>query len=258
MFKYTTSVIWCAGRTLLHLPPVNLKYKRLLVKLSGEQLAGEHEGGVDTKLIGWIASEIKKATDNGAQVVVVVGGGNYARGNQLSGGGIQLTTAHYVGMLATVMNAMVVSDVFNANGLPSRALCHLVDEEVADPYTYRRAINHLEKGRVVIIGGGIGRPYFTTDTGTVNLALELGCDLVCKATKVDGVYDKDPAKHDDAVKIDDMSFDQAVTDDAIKVMDKAALGLAMEERKPILVFDLMTGGNILRAAQGGTIGTLIS
>lgn len=232
--------------------------KRLLVKLSGEQLAGEHEGGVDTKLIAWIANELKKATSEGAQVVVVVGGGNYARGNQLVGGGIQLTTAHYVGMLATVMNAMVLNDVFNANGLATRALCHLVDEKVADTYTYRRAIHHLEKGRVVVVGGGIGRPYFTTDTGTVNLALELGCDLVCKATKVDGVYDKDPAKHHDAVKIDEMSFDQAVSDDAIKVMDKAALGLAMEEKMPVMIFDLGTEGNIRRAAQGESVGTLIS
>lgn len=237
---------------------MDLKYKRLLIKLSGEQLAGQHEGGIDTKLIAWIASEIKKATDTGVQVVVVVGGGNYARGNQLSGGGIQLTTAHYVGMLATVMNAMTLSDVFNANGLPTRALCHLVDEKVADTYTYRRAINHLQKGRVVVVGGGIGRPYFTTDTGTVNLALELECDLVCKATKVDGVYDRDPAKYDDAVKLDQISFQQAVGDGAIKVMDKAALGLAMEEHKPIMIFDLMTEDNIRRAAVGESVGTLIS
>lgn len=237
---------------------MDLKYKRLLVKLSGEQLAGEHEGGIDTKLVGWIANEVKRATDAGAQIVVVVGGGNYARGNQLVGGGIQLTTAHYAGMLATVMNAIVLSDVFNAQGLPTRALCHLVDEKVADIYTYRRAINHLQKGRVVVVGGGIGRPYFTTDTGTVNLALELECDLVCKATKVDGVYDKDPAKFDDAVKVDAMTFQQAVSDSAIKVMDKAALGLAMEEHKPILVFDLMTEGNIKRAAVGESVGTLIS
>lgn len=237
---------------------MNLKYKRLLIKLSGEQLAGQHDGGIDTKLITWIASELKKATDAGAQVVVVVGGGNYARGNQLSGGGIQLTTAHYVGMLATVMNAMTLSDVFNASGLPTRALCHLVDEKVADIYTYRRAINHLQKGRVVVVGGGIGRPYFTTDTSTVNLALELECDLVCKATKVDGVYDRDPAKFDDATKIDEMTFQQAVGDDAIKVMDKAALGLAMEEHKPIMIFDLMTEDNIRRAAAGETVGTLIS
>lgn len=234
------------------------KYKRILLKLSGEQLAGEHDGGIDTKFVAWIGNEIKAATELGAEVVIIVGGGNYARGNQLAGGGIQLTTAHYVGMLATVMNALTVADVFNANGVETRALCHLVNEQVADPYTYRRAVNHLRKGRVVVVGGGIGRPYFTTDTGTVNLALELGCDLVCKATKVDGVYDKDPNKFDDATKIDAMSFQQAVADDAIKVMDKAALGLAMEEKKPLLVFDLMAEGNIRRAVMGEQVGTLIS
>jgi uridylate kinase len=237
---------------------MNLKYKRLLVKLSGEQLAGEHDGGVDTKLIAWIAGEIKKATDAGAQVVVVTGSGNYIRGNQFVGGGIQLGTAHNAGMLTTVINGLVLQDVFNANGLPTRTLSNIAIEQLVDTYTYRRAINHLEKGRVVVVSGGIGRPYFTTDTGSVNIALELGCDVVCKTTKVDGVYDRDPAKFPDAIKIDQMSFQQAVSDSAIKVMDKAALGLAMEESKSILVFDLLTEGNIRRAAMGEPVGTLIS
>jgi uridylate kinase len=236
---------------------MDLKYKRLLVKLSGEQLAGEHEGGVDTKLIAWIANELKKATDVGAQIVVIVGGGNYARGNQLAGGGIQLGTAHNVGMLATILNGLVLGDVFNANGLPTRVLSNIVAEQVVDTYTYRRAINHLGKGRVVVVAGGIGRPYFTTDTGSVNLALELGCDVVCKLTKVDGVYDRDPVQFPDAVKVDHMSFQQAVEDGAIKVMDKAALGLAMEQHQPIVVCKL-SDDNIRRVAVGEQVGTLIS
>ena len=236
---------------------MNLKYKRLLVKLSGEQLAGEHEGGVDPKLIGWIATEIKKATDVGAEIVIIVGGGNYARGNQIMGNGIRPTTAHNVGMLATVLNGLVLGDIFNAHGVETSVLSNIVAEQVVDNYTYRRAEHHLAKGRVLVIAGGIGRPFFSTDTGAVNLALELGCDVVCKTTKVDGVYDRDPAKFSDATKIDTMSFQQAVEDEHIKVMDKAALGLAMEENKPIMVFSLAED-NIRQAALGESVGTLIS
>jgi len=236
---------------------MNPKHKRLLVKLSGEQLAGEHDGGIDTKLLGWIADEFKKAVSAGAQIVVVVGGGNFARGKQLASDEISRTTADNVGLLSTLLNGLILGDIFNAHDLPTRVLSSVEAEQVVDTFTYRRAVNHLQKGRVVIVAGGIGRPYFTTDTASVNLALELGCDMVCKTTKVDGVYDKDPAKFDDAHKIDNLSFQQAVEDDAIRVMDKAALGLAMEEQKPILVFDLMTEGNIRRAAAGEPVGTLI-
>lgn len=234
-----------------------LKYKRLLVKFSGEQLAGENQGGIDTKLIGFIADELKQATAEGAQIVLMIGGGNYARGAQLAGNGIQEVTADHVGMLATMMNALVLGDVFNAVGLASRVLSSIVAEQVADPFTHRRAINHLDKNRVVIIAGGIGRPFFTTDTAAVNLALELACDVVCKITKVDGVYDKDPAKFSDAQRFDNLSFQQAVENPDIKVMDKAALGLAMERKKPILVFDLHTPGNLRRVALGEPIGTLV-
>lgn len=243
---------------MVHFGAMSLTYKRLLLKLSGEQLAGEHEGGVDTKLVGWIASEIKKATDAGAEVVVMIGGGNYARGNQLMGNGILPTTAHNVGMLATMLNGLVLGDVFRANGVETSVLSNIVAEQVVDTYTYRRADHHLAKGRVVVVAGGIGRPFFTTDTAAVNLALELKCDVVCKATKVDGVYTRDPAKHADATKIEALSLQQAVEDDEIKVMDKAALGLALETHTKVLVFDLMTEGNIRRAALGEQIGTLIS
>jgi uridylate kinase len=234
------------------------RYKRLLVKLSGEQLAGELGGGVDTKLITWIATELKKVVDQGSQVVVVVGGGNFVRGKQLQSNLITRATADNAGLLSTLLNGLIVGDVFNASGLPTRVLSNIEAEQVADTYTYRRAVNHLEKGRVVVVAGGIGRPYFTTDTASVNLALELDCDVVCKTTKVDGVYDKDPAKFDDAVKSDHMSFQQAVEDGAIKVMDKAALGLAMEEKMPVMVFRLEEEGNLARAAAGEPVGTLIS
>jgi len=236
---------------------MSLKYKRLLVKLSGEQLAGEQQGGIDTKLIAWIAGELKKAADEGAQIVVVVGGGNFIRGKQLQSELVTRATADSAGLLSTLLNGLIVGDVFNASGLPTRVLSNVVAEQIADTYTYRRAMNHLEKGRVVVVAGGIGRPYFTTDTGSVNLALELGCEVVCKTTKVDGVYDKDPTKFDDAVKIERMTFQQAVSDGAIQVMDKAALGLAMEEKMPVMVFDLGTEGNIRRAATGEAVGTLI-
>jgi uridylate kinase len=237
---------------------MDLHYKRLLIKLSGEQLAGEHDSGVDTKLIAWIAGELKKATEQGAQIVIMVGGGNYVRGAQIAGGGISRVTGDYMGMLSTMLNGLALNDIFNAQGLPSRVLSSVQAELVVDYYTPRRAVNHLNKGRVVIFVGGTARPYLTTDTAAVNVALELDCDVVCKTTKVDGVYDKDPTKFADALKVDHMSFQQAVEDGAIKVMDKAALGLAMEEGKPIMIFDLKQEGNIRRAALGEPIGTLIS
>ncbi len=229
----------------------------MLVKLSGEQLSGEHQSGVDTDVIVWIAGELKKAADTGAELVVVVGGGNFVRGKQLQSELITRATADNVGLLSTLLNGLIVGDVFNASGLPARVLSSVVAEQVVDTYTYRRAVNHLQKGRVVVVAGGIGRPYFTTDTGSVNLALELGCDVVCKTTKVDGVYDRDPAKFADAVRLEHMTYQQAVEDEAIKVMDKAALGLAMEEKMPVMVFDLETEGNIRRAALGEAVGTLI-
>jgi uridylate kinase len=232
-------------------------YKRVLLKLSGEQLEGQFDGGFDPERAAWIAAEIKKATIKGIEVVVMVGGGNYARGAQLAGHGIGRVTADNIGMLATLMNGVALADVFNASGLPSRVLTNVRADQVADPFTHRRAISHLQKDRVVIAAGGIGRPYLTTDTAAVSLALELDCDVILKATKVDGVYDKDPTKHDDAQRFTILSYQQAVEDDGIKIMDKAAIGLAMEQSQPVIVFDLLTSDNISRAASGEKIGTLI-
>lgn len=232
-------------------------YKRVLLKLSGEQLAGKFEGGIDAELGAWIAREIKKVTDTGTQVVIMVGGGNYARGAQLAGHGIKRVTADHIGMLATMMNAMALTDIFASQQVETRCLSSIFAEQVAEPFVHRLAENHLGKGRVVIVAGGIGRPYLTTDTAAVSLALELDCEVVLKATKVDGVYDKDPAKHDDATKVPHLSFHDAVSNNAIKVMDKAALGLALEHELPIIVFDALTEGNILRATQQADIGTKI-
>lgn len=232
-------------------------YKRVLLKLSGEQLAGKYESGVDTELVSWLGKEIKKVVDSGTQVVIMVGGGNYARGAQLAGHGIGRVTADNIGMLATMMNALAVSDVFNNEDVSARALTNITADQVADKFTHRRAISDLGKGHVVIVAGGIGRPYLTTDTAAVSLALELDCDVVLKATKVDGVYDKDPNKFPDAKKFDAISFQEAVADDEVKVMDKAAMGLAMEHDMKIVVFDALTEGNILRAATGEGAGTVI-
>jgi uridylate kinase len=233
-------------------------YKRVLLKLSGEQLAGKYDGGIDAELCKWLAHEIEKVTSSGTQVIIMVGGGNYARGAQLAGHGIKRVTADHIGMLATMMNALALTDIFEAQNLAVRCLSSIFAEQVTEPFIHRLAEKHLEKGRIVIAAGGIGRPYLTTDTAAVSLALELDCSMVLKATKVDGVYDKDPALFPDATKLDTITFEKAVSDSDIKVMDKAAMGLALEHRLPILVFDAMQSDAILKAVNGGPIGTKIS
>lgn len=233
-------------------------HKRVLLKLSGEQLAGKLDAGFDAEVGAWLADEVKKVVDSGTQVVIMVGGGNLARGAQLAGHGIKRVTADHIGMLATMMNALALTDIFESKGVPTRCLSSIFAQQVAEPFVHRLAEKHLEKGRVVIVAGGSGRPYVTTDTAATILALELDCSAVLKATKVDGVYDKDPAKHSDAKKVDEISFEDAVSDKAIRVMDKAALGMALEYKLPIIVFDAMQPDNILKAAKGDTAGTTIS
>jgi uridylate kinase len=232
-------------------------YKRVLLKLSGEQLSGKYDGGIDAELAAWIGKEIKAVVAAGTQVVIMVGGGNYARGAQLAGHGIGRVTADNIGMLATIMNAVALADIFNAHGVSARALSIVKVDQIADLFTHRRAIGDLEKGHVVITAGGTGRPYVTTDTAALSFALELECNVVLKATKVDGVYDKDPTQFADARKIENMSFQSAVEDGAIKVMDKAALGLAMEYELPVIVFDALSEGNIAKAVAGDSVGTKI-
>jgi uridylate kinase len=233
-------------------------YKRVLVKISGEQLSGKHTSGIDTDIARYFALESKKVIKEGCQLVIVVGGGNMVRGADMAGNGIRRVTADQMGMLSGLMNAMALTDVFEHNGIQTRCMSTIFAEQVAESYSYRRAEKHLEHGRVIIIGGGIARPYFTHDTGAVSLALELDCEVVIKTTKVDGVYTKDPAKYPDALLIPKMSFQQAVEDNAIAVMDKAAMGLAMEQGMPLIILDAMKAGNIAKAASGKAIGTRIS
>lgn len=232
-------------------------YKRVLLKLSGEQLEGNQDGGFDSERALWIAGEVKKTIDEGVEVVIIVGGGNYARGAQLASHGISRVTADNIGMLGTMMNGIALSDVFTHAGLNARVLSNIKADQVVDQFTHRRAISHLQKNRVVIVAGGIGRPYLTTDTAAVSLALELDCDVILKATKVDGVYDKDPYQHKDAVKYESLELQEAVARDGVRVMDKAALGLAMEQHQPVIVFALLEKDNIKKAATGQAVGTLV-
>lgn len=233
-----------------------MAYTRVLLKVSGEQLAGR-EGGIDPEFVAWLAVEIKKATESGTEMAIVVGGGNFLRGATMAHEGLERATADYMGMLATVMNGLALMDMLEHHGQPTRLQTNIRIDQVAEPFIRRRAIRHLEKKRVVIVAGGLGKPYLTTDTTAASVALELDCEVILKATKVDGIYDKDPTKFADAIKFDTLSFQEAVENPNIQVMDKAALGLAMEQSKPLIVFDLHQDGNILRAVSGESIGTKV-
>ena len=232
-------------------------YQRVLLKLSGEQLQGKYDGGFDLDRARWIADQLRPLINERKEIVIMVGGGNYARGAQLESAQIPRVTADNIGMLATLMNALALASVLTAEGVPARALSNVKADQVVDQFTHRRALSHLEKGRVVIVAGGIGRPYLTTDTAAVSLALEMDCEVVLKATKVDGVFDRDPSRYPDAKKLDKISYDEALANGEIGVMDKAALGLAMEHRTPVIVFALLDDGNIERAVNGSHAGTVI-
>ncbi len=233
-------------------------YKRVLLKISGEQLSGKHEFGVDPEVGHYLAKECKKVIEAGCQLAIVVGGGNMVRGAEVAGNGIKRVTADQMGMLSGLINSMALTDIFESEQLETRCLSNIYVEQVAESYTYRLADKHLERGRVVVVGGGIARPYFTHDTAAVSIALELGCEVVLKATKVSGVYNKDPAKYPDAKKMDKLTYQEAVANNDIKVMDKAALGLAMEQGMPVIVLNPMQSDTILRAAQGQPVGSYIS
>lgn len=234
--------------------------KRALLKISGEAFGPEGGGGgLDVHVLRAIAREIKTAFDLGTQLVLVVGGGNFIRGAQIQGDAIHRASADYMGMLATVINAIAVQEVLESEGVPVRIQSSLRIDAVAEPFVRRRALNHLEKGYLVILAGGTGKPFVTTDTAAAQAALELGCEVVFKATNVDGVYDRDPRKFPDATKYDQLSYNEILNShEAIRVMDVTAISLCMDNHLPIQIFDLRKPGNIERAIRGGKIGTRVS
>ena len=231
-------------------------YGRILLKLSGEILAGDKGFGVDPVKANLLAQEIKSVADLGLEIGVVIGAGNIIRGEMAAEGGMERVPADYLGMLATIINAITLQDALEKVGCETRTLSAITISQLAEPYIRRRALRHLEKGRIVIIAGGTGNPYFSTDTAAALRATELGADIVLKGTKVDGVYDKDPFKHDDAKKYDTLSF-QKVIEDGLRVMDLTAVTLCKENNLPIIVFAINNAGSLLTVVQGNSIGTLI-
>lgn len=232
------------------------RYQRILLKLSGEALAGQQGYGIDPDIIRGIATEIREVVDLGVQLAIVIGGGNIFRGVAASSAGMDRASADYMGMLATVMNSLALQDALEKAGVITRVQSAIEMQEIAEPYIRRRAVRHLEKGRVVIFGAGTGNPFFTTDTAASLRAIEIGAEIILKATKVDGVYDSDPAKNKDAVKYDELTY-LDVLKQGLQVMDSTATSLCMDNELPILVFDLTTTGNIKRVVCGETIGTIV-
>lgn len=230
------------------------KYKRILLKLSGEALAGEKKTGLDYDIITVLAKAVKKCVDAGVQVGIVVGGGNFWRGR--SSGAMDRTRADHIGMLATTMNALAVADGMEACGLQVRVQTAISMPQVAEPYIRNKAERHFEKGRVVIFGCGTGNPFFSTDTAAALRAAEIEADIIFKATMVDGVYDKDPHQYDDAVKFDEITFSDVLAKN-LKVMDATAAALCKDNNIPILVFDIARPENIFDACMGENIGTIV-
>lgn len=231
-------------------------YKRILLKLSGEALAGTQGTGINNQVIGQIAQDVKAAFDTGVQIGVVIGGGNIFRGVAASAQGMDRASSDYMGMLATCINALALQDAFEKAGIPTRVQSAIEMAEIAEPYIRRRAIRHLEKGRLVIFGAGTGNPYFTTDTAASLRAMEINAEVIMKATKVDGIYDKDPKKHPDAKKYNEISYID-VLKQGLQVMDSTAISLCMDNKLPILTFDMGIAGNVLKAVCGENIGTVV-
>lgn len=231
------------------------KYKRILLKVSGEALAGEKKTGLDYEVMTEICKSIKKCVDAGTQVAIVVGGGNYWRGR--SSGAMDRTRADHIGMLATAMNAIALADTLESLGCTVRVQTAILMQQVAEPYIRNRAVRHLEKGRVVIFGCGTGNPFFSTDTAASLRAVEIEADIFLKATLVDGVYDKDPHKYDDAKKYSELSFSQVIGE-GLAVMDSTAAAMCRDNKMKMLVFDLSRPDNIYDAVMGKDIGTVVS
>jgi uridylate kinase len=235
---------------------MGLTYQRILLKLSGEALMGDLAYGIDPAIVQGIAQEVKDIVAQGVETAIVVGGGNIFRGVKGAAAGMDRATADYIGMIATVMNSMTLQDALERNGVQTRVMSAIEMKEVAEPYIRRRAMRHLEKGRVVVFGAGSGNPFFTTDTTAALRAAEINAEVVFKATKVDGVYDSDPKLNPNAKRYKSLTYGHALSQD-LQVMDTAAIALCKDNHIPIIVFDLSVPGNVRRAVLGESIGTLV-
>jgi uridylate kinase len=232
------------------------RYRRLLLKVSGEGFARKGDTGLDVERVRVLAEQLTTLTAEGVQVACVIGGGNILRGAQSAELGIDRATADDMGMLATVINGLALCDALEAHGVPTRVLSAIEVHKVCEPFIRRRALRHLEKGRVAVLAGGLGNPYFTTDTAAAQRAVELDCDVLMKATMVDGVYDSDPRSNPDAVLLPDLSFDE-VLQRQLRVMDQTAFALCRENDLPLVVFNMQEPDGVVRAARGEKVGTLI-
>ena len=246
------------GKILRKISHMNPKYKRIVLKLSGEALKDTENGeSLDTTILKKLALELKEVHSMGVQICLVVGGGNIFRGLKGAKSGVDRTTGDYMGMLATVINGLALMNALENEGVPVRVQTAIPMEKVAEPFILRRAVRHLEKGRIVIFVAGTGNPYFSTDTTAALRASEVGADCLFKATNVDGIYDKDPNKYDDAVRFDKISYLEAI-EQRLAVMDSTAFSMCMDNKIPIVVFDMNRPGNIKKAIEGDHIGTVVS
>jgi len=233
-----------------------LKYRRILLKLSGEALMGDADYGIDPKVIGRLANEIIEVQKAGVQIGVVIGGGNIFRGAGLAAAGMDRVTGDHMGMLATVMNALAMQDAIEKRGGFARVMSAIQIHDVAEDFIRRRAIRHIEKGRIALFAAGTGNPFFTTDSAAALRAIEVSADLLLKATKVDGVYTADPAKHRDATRFEKLTYDQVI-ERKLAVMDTAAIALCRDQRMPLRIYDMTVPGNLMRIMRGEPIGTLV-
>ena len=236
--------------------PAEIRYKRILLKLSGEALMGDSDYGIDPKVIGRLADEIIEVQAIGVQIGVVIGGGNIFRGAGLAAAGMDRVTGDHMGMLATVMNALAMQDAIEKRGGYARVMSALPINDVCEDFIRRRAIRHIEKGRVALFAAGIGNPFFTTDSAAALRAVEIGADLLLKATKVDGIYTADPATHSDATRYDHLTYDEVI-ERKLAVMDTAAIALCRDHRMPLRIYDMTVPGNLMRIMRGEPIGTLV-
>lgn len=240
-----------------NLTRTTMKYKRILLKLSGEALMGDRQYGIDPLRLAEYADEIKQIHEKGVQIAIVIGGGNIFRGVAGAANGMDRVQGDYMGMLATIINGMALQGALEDKGMLTRLQTALKIEAIAEPYIKRRAVRHLEKGRIVIFGAGTGNPYFTTDTAAVLRGVEIGADVIMKGTRVDGIYTSDPEKNADAVKFDSITFDDVIAK-GLNVMDTTAFTLSQENSLPIVVFDMNKKGNLMKICQGENIGTVVN